>query len=780
MATEAVAPGTPAASDPALTTAESRWWRHWELWCTVALGAFLRLWHVDMSTFSGDQAELGTIARQAIVGHALPVAGMPFSVHALSPPLSIYLLMPFFALGPDPLPAVLGVAVWNVIGVGLCYIFVLRGFGRRVAVLATLLFATCGAAVGFSRFIWQTNLMPPFTVMWALTLFAGCVRGWRNWLAPNIALLALIAMLHPTALLLAPATLVGALLAPQRPRRRDLTLAVGALALILAPTCLWEIVSRGSDITLLLRYGHTPSTIDLNVVFRMYQVLGGPIAATAAARPGHGIGAVVSLALRAPLTTDFLPGAPYTSLGSLPALISLAAFAMFALGWVTLTLRVAAPAIDVWTKQPAAGTRVRQLVAWAGATVAGLRANAAWRSLFLLWLWVTAPPVLMLRHSGGIYTHYVVALYPAVFVVTALPALLWSDRIWMRPYAAIWSPVRWHLPVTSVTVTTLLMVALAALIAGQTLQSSAYAASLTTGQIDPVPDGYGFPLQEVRSASERISALQRQAGASVTVVESDAALIERLTYLLINGRPDRIGSDDHCLVIHGTTVAPALVVVTTAGSPAGQLLASLPAAVHAADIAMPGGAPFLAYRVSGQVPLLSGDTAVAPVLFRAPDGVALRLDAVAISQADSSLRLRWTVTDVDARGLPGESLRIALRDATANGSPQATLGYHDCAPTEWRTGETVYTWLPMPPASQASTPLPLLLQVQQFQQSLVEKRAGPITLLAGTYEQSPFVTLPASSPSPGARASTLGTARSNGLFLTLDDLVRLTRNEGSG
>src|SRR5215469_9226278 len=117
------------------------WWRHWELWLALALGGLLRLWHADYTTFGDDQAALMTMARHALERHELPVTGIPSSIGSLNPPVSIYVIIPFAAGRTNPLPAVLSLALWNVLGVALCYIFALRFFGRRIATVGTLLFA---------------------------------------------------------------------------------------------------------------------------------------------------------------------------------------------------------------------------------------------------------------------------------------------------------------------------------------------------------------------------------------------------------------------------------------------------------------------------------------------------------------------------------------------------------------------------------------------------------------------------------------------------------------
>jgi hypothetical protein len=367
-----------------------------------------------------------------------------------------------------------------------------------------------------------------------MTLFAGSVSGKRWWLAPNVALLALAALLPPTALLLAPVTLAGVLLAPERPRTRDYTLAAAALGVLLAPTIVREVVGGGSDVTILLRYAHGPSVVDPNVLFRLYQVLGGPLMADSVPKPGRGLGALVSLLVRTPQTSDCLSGTPYGALGGLPLAASLLAFGMFVVGWSTQTLRVLAPAIERWRAAQVSEAIEGHLSVWLeqpGAMWQGLRADRERRVYLLLWLSVSLPPALMLRHAGGIYPHYLIILYPLAFLVSALPVTLWTNRDWMAVYRCRRLPALgsgWTTRGRAV-LPRFAALALAALIAGQTVQTAAYIASLASGRVNPDPQGYGIPLAEIVSADERISGLQHRVRATQTVLVSDATMYARLT-----------------------------------------------------------------------------------------------------------------------------------------------------------------------------------------------------------------------------------------------------------
>ncbi|MGH2515640.1 MAG: glycosyltransferase family 39 protein, partial [Ktedonobacterales bacterium] len=372
------------------------WLRHWEFWLALALGAFLRLWQIGTTQFLDDQAGLYALARTSVLHGAFPLTGIPSSIGTLNPPLSVYLLLPFAALTANPLPAVVTLALWNVAGVVFCYIFALRYFGRRVAAVGTLLFATNAAALNYSRFLWQQNYLPPLLALWALTLYMGAVRGKRRWLAGNILLLCLAILLHATAALLAPITLAGILLAPRFPRLRAYVVAAAGVLLLMVPTLIFEVASRGYDLRKLAHY---------------------------ALHGGHFDGQIFSVfvgALSGAGSGDLGPQAPYAASAAWFPIFPWVTLALVLAGWLVLTVRIGAPAVALWRGAASASgdaSKVTRVKRWGVAVWRGLRTDAVWRGRFLLWFWVTLPPLTMLHHSGDLFVHYLLVIFPAVFIV---------------------------------------------------------------------------------------------------------------------------------------------------------------------------------------------------------------------------------------------------------------------------------------------------------------------------------------------------------------------------
>ena len=706
------------------------WLRHPEFWIAVALGAALRLWALNSTHFLFDQATLMTLARDAVVGHMLPVAGLSSSIHTLNPPISVYVLLPFAAFGTNPFPAVAALALWNVAGVALCYVFALRYFGRRIAAVGALLFAVGPAAVEYSRFLWPQNSLPPLLVLFALAIYAMCVRGRRGMLAPAVLLLALGALMHPAALLLAPALVAAVLLAPHRPRGREYALSAAIVVALLLPTIVWELVSGWSDLRLAATYSAGPAKIDPEVFFRLYEALGTPglpQSGTVPHAPPHSLAGVIQL-LAAPVTDPSLGAAsPSAALAPLYIALGLAALLLFAVGWLALTAHIVAPARALWrdlagTDGPA-GWKA-QLRAWADAAWRWMRADAGWRAYLLLWLLVTSPLVLLIRHSSPIFTHYLIALYPFAFLTMAFGVVTLAQAA-----AQLVGSLRVRAPGPGPVASALVLALVAALALGQTAQSLLYSVSIATGQYDARVSGYGYPLGALQHADAQINVLQRQSGARQVFIIEDQDESVAMDYTLVREHPDRVGFVDDCLVLPPADAGPALVIAAS-GSPVGQALASLPDAAMLARIPMAGSSPLAVYRVTDTSrTTYPGETPLPPVRFQDASGAGLQLEG---GQLDGGqVRLRWTALSPTPRDAAPLTLRAQVRYVSSSGKVSQVWAFRDCAPTRWQAGDTVLTWLPRPSSWNAAAAAQdaMLIQGERYTTTYAMPTFGPLRLL---------------------------------------------------
>lgn len=677
------------------------WLRHWELWLALVVGGFLRLWQLGTSQFLDDQALLMSMARDSVLHRAIPLTGIPSSIGALNPPLSVYLLIPFALLGKDPFPAIIALALWNVLGVALCYVFALRFFNRRVAGIGTLLFATSGAAVDFSRFLWQQNYMPPLLVLWAMVTFAGALRGTRGWFFVATMLLALAAMLHPTALLLVPVLLVALVLAPHKPRLWEYPAALASLLVLVAPTLIWEKVSDFSDLQVLQQYTGAAPQINLDVLRAFEQVLGPPT-----------FSGSVGPATFAPVT----PIAPYASIASWTSALWYLACALYGASYLIVTGLVIAPIIRHWHAGAVSASNESKARARIFAVWRLLRADGEWAVHLLLWLAITIVPLAMIRHASPVHAHYLHVLYPVVFILAGVGI----DRLlrWVRPgtfalpcLACGGRPVALRLAGFAVVVGCITV-----LIAGQSLQSSFYTASQAAGQVDDT--NYGYPVGELQAADSTLAALQREQGTVETYISSpDFTTTNALTYMLVSERPWRALIYGDCLALPQAGSPPILIVATRAG-PISALLSTLPNARLVRTLPMPGSEPFHVYRVGGDTPALPQDKPGMGLIFQDGFGNTMRLDGSAIAN-DTTLRLRWTVLRMASPVGTPRHFYVDARAARPGGETSYAVAHVECDPTRWQTGETVYTWVSTAaatPPAQPVRPLPPAVAISAWDQ----------------------------------------------------------------
>jgi 4-amino-4-deoxy-L-arabinose transferase-like glycosyltransferase len=136
----------------------------------VAVGAWLRLQHLELLEFKGDEAFAANRALEFVRGGKLPTSGLMSSVGVSNPPLFIWLLIPMFFITSS----VAGVCCL-IASLGLAAVVATWWIGRKyysplTGLVAAALFATAPWAVIYSRKIWAQDFVPVFATatMWAM------------------------------------------------------------------------------------------------------------------------------------------------------------------------------------------------------------------------------------------------------------------------------------------------------------------------------------------------------------------------------------------------------------------------------------------------------------------------------------------------------------------------------------------------------------------------------------------------------------------------------------
>lgn len=366
----------------------------------LVAGAILRLLWIGDTSFLGDQAELLALGRSAADHHAFIATGILSSIGTLNPPLSGWLYAPFALVG-GPVAGAVFTALVNVLAIALLYGLTTRFGGRLAGFIAALLYATASGPIHFSRFIWQQNLMAPLLVLLLGAVLLGTVEGRAGWLGWAALFWGASVQLHPTALALLSVFALALALTWRRLRRRDIAWAAGALALLYAPTLLWEAASGGGDLAALTRFGGRGSVTDLTALYHTVQML-------IPAFP-EAYGATSSYAAF---------GATLAPAGVVIVLAGLAS-------WIWL----AAITLSPWAPRNRARGGWRAIIA-----------TPRWRLAAILLVWQFTPLVLLLHHNKPVPEHYVLIILPVIYLTIGLwvvDAARWLDTRFHDRYAGV-------------------------------------------------------------------------------------------------------------------------------------------------------------------------------------------------------------------------------------------------------------------------------------------------------------------------------------------------------
>jgi hypothetical protein len=270
------------------------------------------------------------------------------------------------------IPATLALATGSVLGIAVAYVWMRRAFGAGVAVTGTLLLAA-GEGMVMRTSGWLP-LVPALLALWALLLFS--VLDARTTSGAGWSVLASSVPLALATWLL-PETGGLAVLAP--------------FALALRPS---RRASRAPVSRLAREWGFALAAIALPVV-----------AMTLTAVRGHGA----------------------TSGLGVPGWLTVALVLVAAAGWLSLVLRLLAPARALWRWYAlASGPDIRQRAVWRG-----LLAEPGWGWLVLLWMACTGPIAVMLDAR---YATSPLMLLPAT---AALPGMMVEELRARR--AGVWA-----------------------------------------------------------------------------------------------------------------------------------------------------------------------------------------------------------------------------------------------------------------------------------------------------------------------------------------------------
>jgi len=397
---------------PAWTSSLRTWFFSWEMYLVIVVAGLLRLYRINTTEFDDDQAAVFRMAHDAVSHGMLVATSNIASIGIYNPPAIIYCFMLPAAFSADPLWGAVMVGVLMTISVLLTYIFVRRYYGRGAATIAALLYAVATRPIFYSRFIWNQNLLPLFTMLFFFALFRGVVERKKGWLAPAIFLLGILVQLHASSVMLIFPLGLTLLLAPKTLRFRDFVFSAIGLLVAYFPYILWEVSTHFIDVNVLLTVTKQPVLVD-DKVWTFYELFLSPYDFT-----------------QDPVAHSLLGPLVHRLKWVLPTMITL-------LGAGTLTALFSV----FWPQSSAKKseqTRTKTPL-WMSARnyLMEFRATPYRCGLVVLLIWQIAPLLLLIRHSIGLYVHYMIILMPGPFIFIGLlfaKNVVWNGRrdLWLR------------------------------------------------------------------------------------------------------------------------------------------------------------------------------------------------------------------------------------------------------------------------------------------------------------------------------------------------------------
>ncbi len=180
------------------------------LWAALAIffaGFFLRIYKFyEYATFLGDQGRDAIVLKRIVTLEHFPAIGAPTSVgQVFLGPFYYYFIAPWLLLSAfNPVGPAVGVAFFSSLYVLINYFLVKDLFGRKTALISSALIAFSSIVIEFSRFSWNPNLLPLFTLLTVYFAIKSVLTHKRIFYLLTGAFVSLALQLHYLALFVGP------------------------------------------------------------------------------------------------------------------------------------------------------------------------------------------------------------------------------------------------------------------------------------------------------------------------------------------------------------------------------------------------------------------------------------------------------------------------------------------------------------------------------------------------------------------------------------------------
>ncbi|HEX7542858.1 MAG TPA: glycosyltransferase family 39 protein, partial [Patescibacteria group bacterium] len=173
----------------------------------LLIGVFLRFYKLTgFVTFLGDQGRDAIIVKRILTGEHFPAIGPPTSVgQVYLGPFYYYFIAPWLLLSNfNPIGLAVGVAFFSSLYLFINYLIVKELFDKKIALISTILLSFSSVLIDFSRFSWNPNLLPLFTLLTVYFVIKSLKTNKWYYFALSGTFLSFSIQLHYLALFLIP------------------------------------------------------------------------------------------------------------------------------------------------------------------------------------------------------------------------------------------------------------------------------------------------------------------------------------------------------------------------------------------------------------------------------------------------------------------------------------------------------------------------------------------------------------------------------------------------
>src|SRR3989339_2075529 len=145
------------------------WFRGWvPITLTILVGVFLRFYKLyGFTTFLGDQGRDAIVVKRILTLEHFPAIGAPTSIgQVYLGPFYYYFIAPWLLFfNNQPIGLAFGVAFFSSLYLLINYLIVKELFNNKAALISTVFLSFSSVLIDFSRFSWNPNLLPLFTLL---------------------------------------------------------------------------------------------------------------------------------------------------------------------------------------------------------------------------------------------------------------------------------------------------------------------------------------------------------------------------------------------------------------------------------------------------------------------------------------------------------------------------------------------------------------------------------------------------------------------------------------